>query len=145
MLMRRTSRRGLGDANFVPVPLAAGGFDCGCGLTVAAGGTCPVSPATCQSISQMQAPAASCPSGDGVPTFTDGLKNAFANFPTSLYFGLLNLVSINNPNPGNVLAADCISTCYQATRSTPSYVLGTAAPATALIALAFMLLFGGRR
>jgi hypothetical protein len=139
MLIRRTSRRGLGDANFVPIPLAAGGFDCGCGRT------CDPMPATCQSLTVMSAPAAACPAGYGVPTFMDGVNTMIAGLPLSLLSGLTYLPSIGSANSGNLLSADGLNPCYQANRETPSHVLGLASGGLAVAALLLSWMFGGRR
>jgi hypothetical protein len=145
MLMRRTSWRGLGDANFVPIPLAGGGFDCGCGATVPAGGTCTPMPTTCQSLSAMSAPALACPAGYSVPTFMDGVNTMFSGLPNSLLGGITYLSAIGSANPGNVLGPYGKTPCYQATRETPAHVLGLASGSLALAGLLLFWLFGGRR
>jgi hypothetical protein len=85
-----------------------------------------------------------CPAGYNVPTFQSGLTQALGGMPASLFFGLLNLTNLSNPNTGNVLLPDGTSECTMA-RSSPGYVLGGAVPGLAIVAAVGLLLFGGKR
>jgi hypothetical protein len=88
---------------------------------------------------------APCPPGYGVPTYSDGLTQAFkGGIGWALVMGPLELFTPSNP--GNIVGPlGGENVCSQADRTPFVYRLGIATPGLVVLAVLGMMLFGGKR